>query len=165
MLDIPHFCVLVGANGSGKSTLFQVFAFLKEALASNVRTALIKLGGSMGFREVRSRNCKGNIEIEVKFRERSNALLVTYFLSIGERNGEPFVEREILKYRRGSSGQPWHFLDFSEGKQELEKQLPLKLRAWRLPDCKFVVLRDKDSGDCVVIRKGLVKKCNMAGLC
>ncbi|MBW2662335.1 MAG: AAA family ATPase, partial [Deltaproteobacteria bacterium] len=40
MLDIPHFCVLVGANGSGKSTLFQVFAFLKEALASNVRTAL-----------------------------------------------------------------------------------------------------------------------------
>ena len=116
MLNIPHFCVLVGANGSGKSTLFQVFAFLKEALASNVRTALIKLGGSMGFREVRSRNSKGNIEIEVKFRERSNAPLVTYFLSIGERNGDPFVEREILKYRRGRSGQPWHFLDFSEGK-------------------------------------------------
>jgi len=116
MLDIPHFCVLVGANGSGKSTLFQVFAFLKEALASNVRTALIKLGGSMGFREVRSRNSKGNIEIEVKFRERSNAPLVTYFLSIGEKNGDPFVEREILKYRRGSSGQPWHFLNFSNGK-------------------------------------------------
>ncbi len=116
MLDIPHFCVLVGANGSGKSTLFQVFAFLKEALVSNVRTALIKLGGSMGFREVRSRNSKGNIEIEVKFRERSNAPLVTYFLSIGEKNGDPFVEREILKYRRGSSGQPWHFLDFSKGK-------------------------------------------------
>lgn len=116
MLDIPHFCVLVGANGSGKSTLFQVFAFLKEALASNVRTALIKLGGSMGFREVRSRNSKGNIEIEVKFREQSNAPLVTYFISIGEKNGDPFVEREILKYRRGRSGQPWHFLDFSEGK-------------------------------------------------
>ena len=97
MLDIPHFCVLVGANGSGKSTLFQVFAFLKEALMSNVRTALIKLGGSMGFREVRSRKCKGNIEIEVKFREHSNAPLVTYFLSIGERNGDPFVKREILR--------------------------------------------------------------------
>ena len=64
MLDIPRFCVLVGANGSGKSTLFQVFAFLKEAIASNVHTALIKLGGSLGFREVRSRNSKGNIEIE-----------------------------------------------------------------------------------------------------
>ena len=55
-----------------------------------------------------------------------------------------------------------HYIVF-EGKQDLEKQLPLKLRAWQLPGCKFVVLRDKDSGDCVVIRKGLVKKCGMAG--
>lgn len=116
MQDVPRFCVLVGANGSGKSTLFQVFAFLKEALVSNVHTALIKLGGSNGFREVRSRNSEGNIEIEVKFRERIDSPLVTYFLSIGERDGYPFVEREILKYRRGSSGQPWHFLNFSKGK-------------------------------------------------
>jgi predicted ATPase len=116
MLDIPHFCVLVGANGSGKSTLFQVFAFLKEALVSNVNTALIKLGGSMGFKEVRSRNSSGNIEIEVKFREKNDKPLITYFLSIGEKNDYPFVEREILKYRRGSSGQPWHFLNFSKGK-------------------------------------------------
>jgi len=50
-----------------------------------------------------------------------------------------------------------------EGKQDLEKQLPRKLRAWRLPDCQFVVLRDKDSGDCVLIRHGLVEKCNDAG--
>jgi predicted ATPase len=115
MLDIPRFCVLVGANGSGKSTLFQVFAFLKEAIASNVHTALIKLGGSLGFREVRSRNSKGNIEIEVKFRAKSDGPLITYFLSISEENGSPFVEREILKYRRGSSGRPWHFLNFSKG--------------------------------------------------
>lgn len=115
MLDIPEFCVLVGANGSGKSTLFQVFAFLKEALVSNVHTALIKLGGSLGFREVRSRNSSGNIEIEIKFRERADKPLITYFLSIGEKNDYPFVEREILKYRRGSSGQPWHFLNFSKG--------------------------------------------------
>ena len=46
-----------------------------------------------------------------------------------------------------------------EGKQDLEKQLPRKLRNWRLPGCKFVILRDKDSGDCVVIRQGLVEKC------
>jgi predicted ATPase len=115
MLNIPHFCVLVGANGSGKSTLFQVFAFLKEALVSNVHAALIKLGGSMGFKEVRSRNSSGNIEIEVKFRENYDKPLITYFLSIGEKNDYSFVEREILKYRRGSSGQPWHFLNFSKG--------------------------------------------------
>ncbi len=118
MLNIPKFCVIVGANGSGKSTLFSVFEFLKEALTSNVHTALIKLGGSRGFQEVRTRGAKGNIEIELKFRESEASPLVTYFLSIGEENGRPFVAREILKYRRGSGGQPWHFLDFSRGEGE-----------------------------------------------
>ncbi len=118
MLDIPKFCVIVGANGSGKSTLFGVFEFLKEALTSNVHTALVKMGGNRGFREVISRGSEGNIEIEIKFRESDYAPLVTYFLSIGEKNNRPFVAREILKYRRGSGGQPWHFLDFSSGEGE-----------------------------------------------
>ncbi|NOT11402.1 MAG: AAA family ATPase [Methylococcaceae bacterium] len=115
MLNIPRFCVVVGANGTGKSTLFSVFAFLKECLASNVHTALVKQGGSRGIHEVRSRGTIGNIEIELKFREGEDKPLVTYFLSIAEKNGNPVVEREILKYRRGSGGQPWHFLDFSCG--------------------------------------------------
>lgn len=50
-----------------------------------------------------------------------------------------------------------------EGKQDLEKQLPRKLKDWQLPDCRFVILRDKDSGDCVVIRQDLVEKCRAAG--
>ncbi|HEB87333.1 MAG TPA: chromosome segregation protein SMC, partial [Gammaproteobacteria bacterium] len=115
MLDVPHFCVIVGANGSGKSTLFSLFAFLKDALSSNVNTAMIRLGGSRGFQEVRSRGCDGNIEIEIKFRESGNKPLVTYFISIGEEKGRPAVAREILKYRRGSKGTPWHFLDFRYG--------------------------------------------------
>jgi predicted ATPase len=36
-------------------------------------------------------------------------------LCIAERGGRPVVHREILKYRRGSRGQPWKFLDFSDG--------------------------------------------------
>lgn len=115
MTDIPRFCVLVGANGSGKSTLFSVFEFLREALSSNVHTALMKLGGSRGFHEVHTRGTEGNIEIELKFRESDNSPLITYYLSVGESNGKPIVAREILKYRRGSGGQPWHFLDFSNG--------------------------------------------------
>ena len=118
MRDIPGYCVIVGANGSGKSTLFGVFEFLKEALTSNVHTALVKTGGSRGFQEVISRGETGNIEIELEFRESDSAPLVTYFLSIGEKQGQPFVAREILKYRRGSGGQPWHFLDFSNGEGE-----------------------------------------------
>ena len=118
MLDIPKFCVIVGANGSRKSTLFSVFEFLREALDSNVHTALVKLGGSRGFQEVRSRGATGNIEIEIKFRETENAPLVTYYLEVGEANGRPIVAREILKYRRGSGGKPWHFLDFSNGEGE-----------------------------------------------
>ena len=115
MLNIPRLCVIVGANGSGKSTLFSVFEFLREALASNVHTALVKLGGSKGFREVRSRGAEGSIDIELQFRESDDSPLVTYFLSIDEHNGRPVVAREILKYRRGSGGRPWHFLDFSLG--------------------------------------------------
>jgi predicted ATPase len=45
MLDIPGFCVLVGANGTGKSTLFSVFEFLRDAMTTNVTTALGRLGG------------------------------------------------------------------------------------------------------------------------
>lgn len=118
MKDIPKFCVIVGANGAGKSTLFSVFEFLREALDSNVHTALVKLGGSRGFKEVRSRGATDNIEIEIKFRESDSSPLVTYFLSVGEKGGRPFVAREVLKYRRGSGGQPWHFLDFSNGEGE-----------------------------------------------
>jgi predicted ATPase len=116
--DIPRFCVLVGANGTGKSTLFSVFGFLRDAMTTNLTAALGKLGGSRGLQEVRSRNSTGPIEIELKIRASLRAgasSLITYELQIDEEAGRPFVAREILKYRRGSKGQPWHFLDFSRG--------------------------------------------------
>lgn len=144
MRDIPRFCVLVGANGTGKSTLFSVFAFLKDALTENVHVALTRLGGSKGFSEVRTRASTGPIEIEVKFREDEAGPLITYFLAIDEEDGTPFVAHEILKYRRGSSGKPWHFLDFSRGsgaaatnesyKVKAEAQLKLEKQTLKSPD-------------------------------
>lgn len=114
--NIPKFCILVGANGVGKSTIFSLFDFLKHLMSSNVNAALARLGGSRGFKEVRSRNAEGPIEIEIKFRETARSPLATYFLQIDERGGRAYVAREVLKYRRGSKGQPWHFLDFADGR-------------------------------------------------
>ncbi len=42
-----------------------------------------------------------------------------------------------------------------QGKQDLEKNLKLKSRAWRLPNCSFIVIRDQDSGDCEKIKAKL----------
>ena len=66
MKGIPKFCILVGANGVGKSTIFGVFDFLKNLMSSNVNSALARIGGNRGFREVRSRGASGPIEIELK---------------------------------------------------------------------------------------------------
>jgi predicted ATPase len=105
--------VFVGANGSGKSTLFDVFGFLRDSLVHNVRQALAKRGG---FKEVVSRGQTGPIEFELKFRQKPGSPLVTYSLSVGADGTSPIVEREVLKYRRGQYGQPWHFLDFTRGR-------------------------------------------------
>ena len=115
--DVPAFFVVVGANGSGKSTLFDVFGFLHDCLKGNVRQALDKRGR---FREVLSRGCdpeKDSILIELQYRMEITGVerLVTYSLEIGEEAGSPVVFRELLRYKRGRYGSPYHFLDFSKG--------------------------------------------------
>ena len=114
--DIPAFCVVVGANGSGKSTLFDVFGFLRDCLTFNISHAL---QGRGGVKEVLSRdvNLQESIELEIKFRMKvvDKERLVTYAVKIGLENGKPAVRNEILKYKRGRHGSPYHFLNFSNG--------------------------------------------------
>ena len=113
--DIPPFLVVVGANGTGKSTLFDVFGFLRDCLKGNVRQALDSRGR---FKEVLSREASGDsILIEIQYRMEISKVerLVTYSLEIAEESGLPYVRREILRYKRGRYGSPYHFLDFANG--------------------------------------------------
>ncbi len=50
-----------------------------------------------------------------------------------------------------------------EGKQDLEKSIPRKLRAWREPGVRFCVIRDNDGGDCLALKKRLVSLCRDEG--
>lgn len=50
-----------------------------------------------------------------------------------------------------------------EGKQDLEKQLERRLKGWQLPNSFFLVMRDKDNGDCLKIKNQLAEKVNASG--
>ncbi len=118
--NLPPLSVFVGKNGTGKTTLFRVFAFLQECLNSNVKVALQREGGLLGFKEVitRGKNVElDSILIEIKFRLKiaERERLVTYQVEVGQYNGKPIVRREILRYKRGRHGSPYHFIDFKNG--------------------------------------------------
>lgn len=46
-----------------------------------------------------------------------------------------------------------------EGKQDLERSIPRKLRAWRAPGIRFVVVRDNDGADCRAVKRSLLQLC------
>lgn len=50
-----------------------------------------------------------------------------------------------------------------EGKQDLEKNIIRKIRAYRVPNSRFVILRDQDSGDCLKIKESLKELVVKAG--
>ena len=109
--------VLLGPNGSGKSTVFDVFAFLSECFTDGVRKAWDRRGR---FRELRSRNSRGPIVVELKYREKPGNPLITYHLELDEEDGRPVVSHEFLRWTRsGGSGRPFHFMDYRRGAGEV----------------------------------------------
>lgn len=103
--------VLLGPNGSGKSTIFDVFAFLSECFENGLRRAWDRRGRA---KELVSRGSEGPLVIEIKYREPGYPI-ITYHLAVAERRGAPIVVEEWLKWRRGTTGQPFRFLDYKEG--------------------------------------------------
>ena len=114
--EMTPLTVLLGPNGSGKSTVFDVFAFLAECFSDGLRKAWDRRGR---FRELRSRDQGGPIVIEVKYRERPGAYLITYHLEIEERAKGPVVKREFLRWKRGLPAAPFHFLDYQYGQGQV----------------------------------------------
>ena len=58
-------------------------------------------------------------------------------------------------------------LDFQvvahKGKSHLERSIPVKLRAWRAPNVRFVVVRDQDAEDCKQVKAKLTDLCRQGG--
>ncbi len=47
-----------------------------------------------------------------------------------------------------------------QGKRDLEKSIPKKLRGWNEPgDIRFVILHDQDNKDCVALKQSLLALC------
>jgi len=109
--DLTPLTVLLGPNGSGKSTVFDVFAFLSECFELGLRRAWDKRGRA---KELKTRGGEGPVTIEIKYREPGYPL-ITYHLAVDERQGGPVVVEEWLRWKRGSHGQPFRFLDYREG--------------------------------------------------
>lgn len=110
--DLTSLTVLLGPNGSGKSTVFDVFAFLAECFELGLRRAWDKRGRA---KELKTRGGDGPVTIEIKYREPGYPL-ITYHLAVDERANSPVVVEEWLRWKRGSRGQPFRFLDYREGR-------------------------------------------------
>ena len=50
-----------------------------------------------------------------------------------------------------------------EGKRDLESKMVRRLRSWRAPDSRFVVLRDQDAGDCRLVKTRLQDLADQGG--
>lgn len=46
-----------------------------------------------------------------------------------------------------------------EGKSDLDRSIPRKLSAWRIPNDRFVIVRDNDNADCMNLKRRLAAMC------
>ena len=50
-----------------------------------------------------------------------------------------------------------------EGKSDLDRSIARKLKAWQIPEDRFVILRDNDNVDCVDLKARFVELCKQCG--
>jgi predicted ATPase len=116
--DLTPLSVLLGPNGSGKSTFFDVFAFLSDCFSEGLRRAVDKRG--VGLKDLRSRDSNGPISFEIAYREgyvkgERQPPRITYHLEIDVDGNRAVIAQEWMRWRRGQTGQPFHFLRYERG--------------------------------------------------
>ena len=79
-----------------------------------------------------------------------------------ERNAEEMLRGVLPKILCPEQVEATKYIPF-EGKQDLDKQIERRMRGWRTPNTKFLILRDKDSGDCKDIKRSLSDKVISSG--
>ncbi len=127
--NLTRFTVVLGPNGSGKSTVFDVFAFLKDCFTLGLRFAWDK---RERFREMRTRNRFGPIKFMLKYRERPDEPLITYYLAINETNKGPIVEEEWLQSQQAKASRLLHFRLGEGFVFSKDSQIPEKLESAEL---------------------------------
>lgn len=114
LTEIPGLAVFRGPIGGGKNTFFEVFAFLQDALATDVITALQLRGG---FNEVVSRDQKEDISFLIRYRPFTCDGILTYELSIGlDGQKIPVVNTESLFWKGEKLKEAWKIMEFHRGK-------------------------------------------------
>lgn len=84
----------------------------------------------------------------------------TLVFLVEERSAEALLE--ILLPSILSSEISWRIIPH-EGKQDLERSFPRKLRVWNQPSVQFIIMRDQDSSDCKKLKAHFKKLCEEAG--
>ena len=116
---LPPLSVVIGANGAGKSTLFDVFTFLKDALAGDVHSATAKRGG---YRELASRGESKPIRILIGYRGTDDPRFLYYGLAVEEQAGRVTIAREAITTDLDAP-QEEQFLQFIRGEGFAEKRV------------------------------------------
>ncbi len=100
--------LFAGASGTGKSSLIDAFMFVSDCYRRGLDFACLKRGG---FESLYSYGGKGAMSFGFHYRQQGEVDTATYALSVGRaKNNVPYIESELLAYRRGRESVPIFFL-------------------------------------------------------
>lgn len=115
---LPRLMAVIGANGVGKSTLLDALGFVGDCLNDGVEAACDRPHRG-GFERMRTAGINEPIKFEIRYRQTKKDRPISYSLHIDtDKRGRVCVVYERLRQRRkgNSSGQPYSFLELTDGK-------------------------------------------------